>query len=107
MSQSAEVIAYPVKHARGWQGDDSSFFHKRQIRVGVRLVNLGRLSHGTSWEVRSIRTYRPTAAGTLRGHSTQVCEKLADDVTLVRSGSNEVRTCTFAALSYSAIWRLA
>jgi len=103
MAQEARVVELPKK----WQGDDQVFFHRSQIKIGARIMNFGRLDHGQIWEVVEIKSYRVNRAGNWTSDKVDVVQKLADDVTIRRLGSNEHRTTSFANLSYSAIWRLA
>jgi hypothetical protein len=92
-----------------WQGEDATFFHKTQIKLGVRLLNFGRISHGEIWEVVEIKTYRMTANGSGRvlSRKTETVMKFTDDIIVRRVDGNETRQVSFATLSYSAIWRIA
>jgi len=86
-----------------WQGEDSVFLHRSQIRIGVVLTYFGRINHGQRWRVTEIMDYRTTD----RGRKLEVVTQSTDAVTLVRIGSNQTRRISFMYLSYSAIWRLA
>ena len=98
-----EAEAPPAKF---WQGDDDTFFHRRQIRVGVRLACFGRLDHGAVYEVVEVRRERGQSGRLYLVPSGEVGH-LSDVVVLRRLGSNENRSASFQRLSYSAIWRLA
>jgi hypothetical protein len=99
----------PIAEPKHWQGEDAVFFHKRQIRLGVRLLNFGRISHGEIWEVVEIKTYRMSSNGSGRvlSRKTDVVSKFTDDVIVRRVDGNETRQLSFQTLSYSAIWRVA
>jgi hypothetical protein len=86
---------------------DSVFFHKSQVHVGSKLLNLGRLTPRTIWEVTAIRTFIRTSSGGYRAHRVQTPNHLSDIVVLKCLDVRMMRECTFGNLSYSAIWRLA
>lgn len=96
----------PDAEAR-WQGTDEVFFHKSQIRVGTRLINYGRTRHGTEWTVIEVKTFKVGRTGRAYASKTGGVAKLTDEVVVRRKGANETRQISFAAMSYSAIWRLA
>jgi hypothetical protein len=98
----------PEEPSLRWQGDDNIFLHKRQVKVGTKVMNFGRLDHQSLWEVIEIRTYNMASTGTGRIMSKLVQEvnKLSDDVTVRKMNDGETRRISFATLSYSAIWRL-
>lgn len=118
MARSATVLRLPAapklarkpqkdeKPAR-WQGEDDIFFHREQIKIGVQLENFGRIDHATVWEVIQVKTYEIGRTGRAKAAPAGQVQKLSDDVVLRRVNANETRQCTFASLSYSAIWRLA
>jgi len=92
------------RKAGKWQGIDDVFFHHSQVRIGTRLINYGRLDHGSIWEVREM--FELSQSG--RRKRVDAIEYLRDThIVLIRIGSNETRQMKFAGLSYSAIWRLA
>jgi hypothetical protein len=84
-----------------WQGLDNVFLHKSQVKVGLRLINYGRLYHGTLWEVVEVKTVSPGG----RVSKIDAVKRLNDIVVLLRVGSNETTQLGFTYLSYSAIWR--
>ena len=92
-----------VNLPKTWQGSDPIFLHKSQVKVGLRLINYGRLYHGTLWEVVEIKTISPGG----RTSKVDTPLRLNDIVVLLRVGSNETTQLGFAYLSYSAIWRTA
>jgi len=89
-----------------WQGHDPVFFHRQQVKVGVRFVNFGRMDHGSIWEVIQIYTHVVLASGNIRRSQVEQVERLSDDVLIRRQGRNDPRRCKFSTLSYSAIWRI-
>jgi hypothetical protein len=99
----------PPAEPKFWQGEDAVFFHKSQIKVGVRLMNFGRKAHGEIWEVVEIKTYRMAATGSGRmlSRKVDVVGKFTDDIIVRRIAANETRQLSFQTLSYSAIWRIA
>src|ERR1700733_294472 len=84
---------------------DPVFFHKSQIKFGTKLCYFGRLAPNSEWEVIKIVTFYKRK-GIIRRRSIDHIEHLADDITLLRHGTNDIREITFAYASYSAIWRL-
>lgn len=89
-----------------WQGHDVVFFHKSQIYLGTRLINCGRLSHGSIWAVVAIKTYHQTPGGRWVARPVDSVTKLSDELVLQNSDGSDTRQLSFAGLSYSAIWRL-
>lgn len=96
--------------------DDTIFFHKGQIKVGTHLIYKGRLDPDSVWRVLAIYSYNPQLGGpftTLYGQKrTDGKTKFLKDVVLLERigrsprGGSPSRSCSFAHLSYSAIWRL-
>lgn len=103
------IVADGEEKPKLWQGNDPIFFHKSQVKLGMRLVYFGRRNHGELWEVIEIKTYRQAKTGSGRWITRQAeeIEKISDDVVVRRLNGNETKQLTFATLSYSAIWRLA
>ena len=97
--QGPNVVGVNVP--KTWQGLDNIFLHRSQVKIGLRLVNYGRLYHGTLWEVVEIKTVSPG------GRVTKIdsVKRSNDTVVLLRVGSNETTQLGFTYLSYSAIWR--
>jgi hypothetical protein len=89
-----------------WQGTDDVFFHRSQIKPGVRLVFFGRINHGDVWRIHEIRSYATTPQGRLLTRKLEVVEHLSDEVVIVDQVTNRVRNLRFATLSYSACWRI-
>lgn len=104
MRRPALQLVSSREHVGRWQGDDPVFFHRRQIRIGTHLLNWGRIDHGITFRVTRIRS---VPAGKARSVDVEVCQHMADTVTLQRVGGTETRVISFAGLSYSAAWRLA
>jgi hypothetical protein len=91
-----------------WQESDEIFFHRSQIKPGVRLMYYGRREHGEVWEVVEVKTYRVAESGRITSRTVdEIVRPTTDDVLLRRISTNETRLMSFYRLSYSAIWRLA
>lgn len=90
-----------------WQGPDSIFFHKSQIKIGTRLLNFGRLNHGQIWRVIEIYTWAPDGHGHLVQAPATEVTRLSDDIVIESTNPHQIRQTTFSTMSYSAIWRLA
>jgi hypothetical protein len=86
---------------------DPIFFHKSQIKIDTRLRYYGRMAPNTEWRVVKIVTFSQRKGAAVRRKHIDHVEHLSDDITLLKTGTNEVRVITFSYMSYSAIWRLA
>jgi hypothetical protein len=89
-----------------WQGSDSVFFHKTQVKLGTILMNFGRTDHNSFWRVTGIKSYKVASTGRILTSNVNTVQKLNDDILITRQDSNETRQLSFATLSYSAIWRI-
>jgi len=96
----------PLNAIGRWQGVDDVFFHRSQIRKGVRLIWFGRTNHGDVYVVDEIRTLKVNRLGNLKEIPVDACVHMTDWIVLKRIGSNQWITRSFAALSYNAAWRL-
>ena len=97
-------------HGRPAPIDDDIFFHKAQLRVGSVLVYMGRTDPGSRWVITSIKSHFKTSATSkapYRLRDVDSVRHLSDDIHIQRiGGDGSTRSCTFAYMSYSAIWRL-
>ncbi len=90
-----------------WQGDDDIFFNKRQIATGVRLLYFGRIDHGETFIVTSIKNYRKTKAGNILWDAGDTVKTpTIDDVVLRNERTGETTQRGFYSLSYHSNWRL-
>jgi len=101
---ATEVVA---QSGSRWQGSDPVFFHRSQIKVGVTIVDYGRVNHGARWTVIEILTFHVLENGRLRRVRVDAVERMTDHVVLRRVGGSEIKERAFGSLSYSAIWRIA
>lgn len=108
------LVSSNPPHAKGpkdpsgkWQGTDPIFFHRSQLKIGTRILNFGRLTHGQLWEVIEIYTWKPDGSGNLIRTPAREVTRLTDDIILqtIRQ-PRQIRQTTFSTMSYSAIWRL-
>ena len=89
--------------------DDSIFFHKGQIKVGMILLYMGRLDPQSRWRVTSIKSHFKTSATSkspYRLREVDSVRHLSDDIHMEHTRTGATRSCTFQYLSYSAIWRI-
>lgn len=104
MARAPHLRVVDEHTGKRWQGEDDVFMHRRQLRVGVRLLCVGRIDHGVVWTIRAIRTYPKNRR--VRGELVDVAVHLTDVLLLVNA-KREERRASVQAVSYSAIWRLA
>lgn len=106
-----KIVKFPVKQQKHqknqkkpkrvtWQGNDSIFFHRRQVKIGTELVCWGRLNHGQIWTVDKVTDFsgKPRPEG--------VVVRLSDVIHLVCKATKDSRFLSFAGASYAANWRL-
>lgn len=91
--------------------DDPVFFTKSQVRVGTKLINVGRRNIlPMEWEVTRIYTFA-IVRGQYRSKRVDTVNKLSDAVELVpvnapKGYKKKFLELDFGYLSYSSIWRI-
>lgn len=104
----AQVI--PIKKSMGVE--DNIFFHKYQVQIGTKLINIGRRNElPMEWEVTKIWTFN-IVKGQYRSSRTDHVQKLSDAIELKpinppRGWKRKYAEMSFQYLSYSSIWRIA
>ena len=88
-----------------FQGDHPSLFHKRQVKVGVELRNIGRTDHGSVWRIMQIR-HHWRENGRWEVRSVRAAETYQDDMTLRNVETGETRTGKVSGFEYSAVWTI-
>lgn len=91
---------------------DPVFFTKSQVRIGTKLINVGRRNNliPMEWEVTRIYTYS-IVRGQYRSRRVETVNKLSDAIELVpvnapKGYQRKFLELSFDYLSYSAIWRI-
>jgi hypothetical protein len=90
---------------------DPVFFHKSQVQIGTKLINIGRRNiFPMEWEVTKIYTFS-IVRGQYRSRNTDKVVKLSDAIELrpinpPKGWKRKYMELSFQYLSYSSIWRI-
>lgn len=90
--------------------NDLDFFTKDQITLGTKLRYHGRTNPGAIFTVTYIKSWRKSKRGNWYATRETVATRLKDQITVCNEWTHardrDIRSFSFAYLSYSSLWRI-